>query len=84
MNNYLFRFNLHADGNCEHCLVSDTIKHFLFYCSHYTAARDNMYTELQQAGVYQPTLERILNPSRNRNKVFQAVTRFILQTKKVH
>lgn len=58
VNSHLFRFNLNDIDLCN-CGEVDSIEHFLFQCSQYTAFRTNMYHKLNEMGVPM-TLRNIL------------------------
>ena len=67
LNHYLHHINYHADGNCEHCGVPETVSHFLEDCpgfkgsallslhkdnTDFTIARDKMRKRLKKLAIY--------------------------------
>ena len=79
VNSYICRFKLHKTGLCDVCHVDDTVSHFIFDCQRFNNARCILYSELRKVNILNASLENILNPETNRNKVFQIVANFLLR-----
>lgn len=80
VNSYLHRINKHPDGNCDRCLVPDTIEHFLLKCSRYNVSRVILFNRLLCVGISRPNIDNILNPNKSCDKVFKAVAAYIINT----
>jgi len=50
LNQWLHKINLHSDGNCEECVVPDTIDHILLECSRMNISR-TIRNKCQELGV---------------------------------
>ena len=87
LNSYLHRFGLLDHGNCEDCVLLETIEHYLLECPTYEGQRERMFRKLHSLGNYNPTVKTILGGNSNcknlENDIFAIVLEYIKDTKDI-
>lgn len=87
LNEYLSRFNMSETDECEECLVTETIEHYIFHCSAYQRQRDVMLEQLRLNNIQNPSLKDVLGGnegySNKRQVLFQIILDYIKSTNKL-
>lgn len=87
LRDYLHRFGLEDDNECNRCQVPETINHYLFNCAEYTVQRDAMSLKLRQIGVTDMSLKNILGGndmiSSKRPEIFKILISYVIETNKI-
>ena len=82
---YLHRFDLSNTDLCPHCLVPETIEHYLLQCSYFATQRNQLITKLQQLNINQISTQLLLGgiPSKESLKIPNTTASYISQTGKL-
>ena len=78
---YLFKINQRSSPLCPSCQVTDTVNHYLFFCTYYTEQRRSWFN---QSGRVIYSLNELTNPLSNKKKAtydILALNRFLFTTK---
>lgn len=77
LNSTLRRIGKHPTGLCEYCQTEETITHAIIECTKYREERQNLKEKLEEKGVKEFTIKRLMNLSGTN---FQNFLDFIRQT----
>lgn len=84
---YLYRFEMEENDECEHCQLPESIEHYIMSCPLHQDPRTIMFRNLSHIGVDNPTLKLILGGeeklSQKRNEIFKILIQFIKSTNKI-